>query len=118
MTRLTTQWVKACLVAEGVYLPASPSAQSVLAERGVVVPDMVANAGGVVAAAFAMDARHSGFRPDAGNLFDAVSTPTVRQRHHSPVGGTPPQHPPTARAAAWRRADAGGDGEQARIRRH
>ncbi|MFF3768095.1 Glu/Leu/Phe/Val dehydrogenase [Streptomyces sp. NPDC001922] len=71
----TAHRVKARLVVEGANLPTSPSAQSVLADRGVaVVPDIVANAGGVVAAAFAMDARYSGFRPDAGNIFDAVST--------------------------------------------
>ncbi|NKZ08093.1 hypothetical protein HGB48_30830 [Actinomadura latina] len=44
------------------------------AARGVsVVPDFVANAGGVVAAGFAMDARYSAFRPDPGAVFAAVS---------------------------------------------
>jgi glutamate dehydrogenase (NAD(P)+) len=47
----------------------------VLAARGVtVVPDFVANAGGVIAAAFAMDARYSGFRPDPAAVFSTIST--------------------------------------------
>jgi glutamate dehydrogenase (NAD(P)+) len=67
--------VKAHLVVEGANLPTSPRAQAVLAARGVtVVPDFVANAGGVVAAAFAMDARYSGFRPDPAVVFSTIST--------------------------------------------
>jgi glutamate dehydrogenase (NAD(P)+) len=67
--------VKAHLVVEGANLPTSPDAQAVLAARGVtVVPDFVANAGGVVAAAFAMDARYSGFRPDPAVVFSTIST--------------------------------------------
>jgi glutamate dehydrogenase (NAD(P)+) len=67
--------VKAHLVVEGANLPTTPEAQSVLAARGVtVVPDFVANAGGVIAAAFAMDARYSGFRPDAAAVFPTIST--------------------------------------------
>ncbi|SDM46982.1 Glu/Leu/Phe/Val family dehydrogenase [Allokutzneria albata] len=66
--------VKARLVVEGANLPTTPGAQRVLAERGItVVPDFVANAGGVVAAAFAMDARYSAFRPDPGEIFAAIS---------------------------------------------
>jgi glutamate dehydrogenase (NAD(P)+) len=33
----------------------------------------VANAGGVIAAAFAMDSRHSGFRPETDEVFATVS---------------------------------------------
>lgn len=67
--------VKAHLVVEGANLPTSPEAQAVLAARGVaVVPDFVANAGGVIAAAFAMDARYSGFRPDPAAVFSTIST--------------------------------------------
>ncbi len=70
----TAQKVKASLVVEGANLPTSPAAQTVLSERGVtVVPDFIANAGGVIAAAFAMDARYSGFRPDSGAVFSAIS---------------------------------------------
>jgi glutamate dehydrogenase (NAD(P)+) len=66
--------VKAHLVVEGANLPTSPQAQAVLAARGVtVVPDFVANAGGVIAAAFAMDARYSGFRPDPAAVFSTIS---------------------------------------------
>lgn len=64
----------ATLVVEGANLPTTPAAKTVLAERGiVVVPDFIANAGGVVAAAFAMDARYSPFRPDPEQIFRTVS---------------------------------------------
>jgi glutamate dehydrogenase (NAD(P)+) len=70
----TAAEVKAHLVVEGANLPTSPEAQAVLAARGVtVVPDFVANAGGVIAAAFAMDARYSGFRPDPAAVFATIS---------------------------------------------
>lgn len=66
--------LKAGLIVEGANLPTSPQAQSVLAARGIaVVPDFVANAGGVIAAAFAMDARYSGFRPDIDAVFTMIS---------------------------------------------
>jgi glutamate dehydrogenase (NAD(P)+) len=66
--------VQAKIVVEGANLPTGRAAQRVLAERGVtVVPDFVANAGGVVAAGFAMDARYSAFRPDPDAVFAAVS---------------------------------------------
>ncbi|MDT7692489.1 MAG: glutamate dehydrogenase, partial [Pseudonocardiales bacterium] len=67
--------IRASLVVEGANLPTSPEARAVLARRGVtVVPDFIANAGGVVAAAFAMDARYSAFRPDPAAIFEAVSS--------------------------------------------
>jgi glutamate dehydrogenase (NAD(P)+) len=73
--RTTAHEIKAKLVVEGANLPTSPEAQSILAQRGItVVPDFVANAGGVVAASFAMDARHSGFRPDTTAIFETIST--------------------------------------------
>ncbi|MGI5346926.1 Glu/Leu/Phe/Val family dehydrogenase [Streptomyces sp. CA-250714] len=70
----TAHQIKARLVVEGANLPTSPQAQTVLAARGItVVPDFVANAGGVVAAAFAMDARYSGFRPETSAIFESIS---------------------------------------------
>ncbi|MFE2185544.1 Glu/Leu/Phe/Val dehydrogenase [Streptomyces sp. NPDC059455] len=70
----TAHQIKAKLVVEGANLPTSPRAQSILAERGVsLLPDFVANAGGVVAAAFAMDARYSGFRPETSTIFETIS---------------------------------------------
>jgi glutamate dehydrogenase (NAD(P)+) len=66
--------VKARLVVEGANLPASPEALKVLARNCVlVVPDFVANAGGIVAAGVAMEARYSPFRPDAHAVLDLVS---------------------------------------------
>lgn len=70
----TAHQIKAKLVVEGANLPTSPQAQEILAQRGVaVLPDFVANAGGVVAAAFAMDARYSGFRPETPAIFQTIS---------------------------------------------
>lgn len=66
--------VRAGLVVEGANLPTVPQARSVLAQRGVtVVPDFIANAGGAIAAGFAMDARRSAFRPDTASILDAVA---------------------------------------------
>lgn len=66
--------IKARLLVEGANLPTSPQAQALLHARGVtVIPDFVANAGGVVSAAFAMDARYSAFRPETEQIFTAVS---------------------------------------------
>jgi glutamate dehydrogenase (NAD(P)+) len=62
------------LVVEGANMPTTPAAQRVLADRGVtVLPDFIANAGGAVAAAFAMDARHSAFPPDRQLIFQTIT---------------------------------------------
>ena len=67
--------IKGRLLVEGANLPTSEEAQAVLRDAGVtVVPDFVANAGGVVSAAFAMDARHSSFRPETGQIFETVAS--------------------------------------------
>ncbi|WP_020500760.1 Glu/Leu/Phe/Val family dehydrogenase [Sciscionella marina] len=93
----TAQMIKPKLVVEGANLPTSAQAQAVLAGRGVtVVPDFVANAGGVIAAAFAMDARYSGFRADTDQVFATISetlranTGTVLEET-ARAGGTPHQ---------------------------
>ena len=66
--------VKARLLVEGANLPTDAAAQVALRSAGVtVIPDFVANAGGVVSAAFAMDARYSAFRPAMEQIFDTVS---------------------------------------------
>ena len=62
------------LVVEGANLPTTPDALDVLHLRGVtVVPDFVANAGGIVAAAHSMDARYSPFTVDPDDVFPMVS---------------------------------------------
>jgi glutamate dehydrogenase (NAD(P)+) len=67
--------INAGLLVEAANLPTSQKAQAMLREAGVVVvPDFVANAGGVISAAFAMDARYSAFRPETGQIYDTVST--------------------------------------------
>lgn len=61
--------LRADVVAEGANLPTTAEAARILHQRDVcVVPDFIANAGGAIAAAFAMDARHSPFRPDPENI--------------------------------------------------
>lgn len=63
------------LVVEGANMPTTPEGLEVLAARGItVVPDFIANAGGVVAAAFSMDSRYSPFVTDPGQIFDLIST--------------------------------------------
>jgi glutamate dehydrogenase (NAD(P)+) len=66
--------VTAKLVVEGANLPASKEALQILADHKVlVVPDFVANAGGIVAAGVAMEARYSPFRPDADAILTLVA---------------------------------------------
>lgn len=70
----TARRIKADFVVEAANLPTTPSAREVLAGRDVVVvPDFIANAGGVIAAGFAMDARRSAFRPDSNAILDTVA---------------------------------------------
>jgi glutamate dehydrogenase (NAD(P)+) len=62
------------LVVEGANMPITPQALAVLAERGItVVPDFIANAGGIVAAAHSMQARYSPFAVETGEVFAMVS---------------------------------------------
>ncbi|WP_432563905.1 Glu/Leu/Phe/Val family dehydrogenase [Kineococcus sp. SYSU DK003] len=66
--------LKASVVVEGANLPVTRPAQDVLRERGVlVVPDFIANAGGVIAAAFAMDAQGTVFPVERASVLQAVS---------------------------------------------
>ena len=63
------------LVVEGANMPTTPAALEILHARGVtVVPDFIANAGGVIAAAHSMDARYSPFTVDPEDVFAMIST--------------------------------------------
>jgi glutamate dehydrogenase/leucine dehydrogenase len=63
------------LVVEGANLPTSPSSRRILHERGIaVVPDFIANAGGIVAAAHSMAARYSPFVIEPADIFTMIST--------------------------------------------
>ncbi len=63
------------IVVEGANLPTTPAAREVLYERGIeLVPDFIANAGGVVAAAHSMDVRYSPFPVDPADVFQMIST--------------------------------------------
>lgn len=91
--------VSARIIVEGANLPTSPQAQQILHQRGVtVVPDFVANAGGVVAAAFAMDNRFSPFRTDPEQIYTSVSS---KLRHNATtVLGRAVEHSQTSHDAA------------------
>ena len=63
------------LIVEGANLPTTPAAREVLHARGLpLVPDFIANAGGIVAAAHSMEARDSPFRVDPEAVFQMIST--------------------------------------------
>ncbi|UWZ39214.1 Glu/Leu/Phe/Val dehydrogenase [Dactylosporangium roseum] len=63
------------LIVEGANLPTTPTAREVLHKRGIaIVPDFIANAGGIVAAAHSMDARYSPFTVDPADIFGMIST--------------------------------------------
>ncbi len=63
------------LVVEGANLPTSSSSRAILHERGIaVVPDFIANAGGIVAAAHSMAARYSPFVVEPAEIFSMIST--------------------------------------------
>lgn len=62
------------LVVEGANLPTTDGARHVLHERAIaVIPDFIANAGGVVAAAHSMDARTSAFPVEPDAVMEMVS---------------------------------------------
>lgn len=66
---------KGRLVVEGANMPTTSTAKEILHRRGVsVVPDFIANAGGVVSAAHSMDSRRSAFRIDPDAVFTMVSS--------------------------------------------
>lgn len=72
---ITAKRLKARLVVEGANMPTTPEALALLHANGVtVVPDFIANAGGVVAAAHSMDARYSAFAIDPDEVFTMIST--------------------------------------------
>jgi glutamate dehydrogenase (NAD(P)+) len=63
------------LLVEAANLPTTSSALDILAKRGIpVVPDFIANAGGIVAAAHSMDMRYSPFTVNADAIFTMIST--------------------------------------------
>jgi len=64
----------ASLIVEGANLPTTPAAREVLHERGVtVVPDFIANAGGIIAAAHSMEMRYSPFTVNPDSVFAMIS---------------------------------------------
>lgn len=66
--------LKGKVLVEGANLPTNQRAQEILNERGItVIPDFIANAGAVVGAGVAMDARYSAFRPDANAILELIS---------------------------------------------
>lgn len=61
------------LVVEGANMPTTASARQILHERKItVVPDFIANAGGVIAAAHSSDARYSPFSVEPEGVFAMI----------------------------------------------
>jgi glutamate dehydrogenase (NAD(P)+) len=105
----TARDVKASLVIEGANLPATREALQVLADRKIlVIPDFVANAGGIVAAGVAMEARYSPFRPDPQQILslvaDRIRANTAEVLHQAATSGRLPHD--AARAIAQSRVRA------------
>lgn len=72
------------LVVEGANMPTTESARRELARRGVtVVPDFIANAGGIIAAAFSMDARGSAFPVDPEQVFPVITKKMRANTEHT-----------------------------------
>lgn len=66
--------IRAGIVVEGANMPTHPECERILFNRGVaVVPDIVANAGGVIAVGLAMDARQSCLRPDPNQVYELIA---------------------------------------------
>lgn len=62
------------LIVEGANLPTTPRAREILHERDIaVVPDFIANAGGIIAAAHSSDARNSPFVVEPEGVFAMIS---------------------------------------------
>jgi glutamate dehydrogenase (NAD(P)+) len=69
--------VRAQFIVEGANMPTTAQARVILMRRGItVVPDFIANSGGAVAAAYAMEARYSAFRPQTESIFSTVRDKT------------------------------------------
>lgn len=74
--------VRADVVMEGANMASDAGAREVLQQRGVtIVPDFIGNAGGIVAAAFAMDSRNSPFVVDPDTVYDAVRSKLEGNTH-------------------------------------
>jgi len=66
--------VKASLVVEGANSPTTPDAEAALSARGVlVVPDLVANAGGVTASYFEWVQNRTGYAWDETTVFERLA---------------------------------------------
>lgn len=91
------------LVVEGANLPTTPRAKEILHARGIpLVPDFIANAGGIVAAAYSMDARLSPFAVEAGDIFQMV-TQKLRENAVAVLAASE-EHGTTPHAAAQQMA--------------
>ncbi len=65
--------IKAEIIVEGANMPTTAGAEKILEDRGtLIVPDFVANAGGVIAAAVGMDARYSCIRPGPEVVYNLI----------------------------------------------
>lgn len=87
------------LVVESANLPTTADARSVLFARGItVVPDFIANAGGIVAAAHSIGARYSPFTIEPDTVLAMLSR-KMRANATSVVRESKAQHLPAHEAA-------------------
>ena len=94
-------------------MPTTPAALEILHARGVtVVPDFIANAGGVIAAAHSMDARYSPFPVDPDDVFAMIST-KMRQNTLTVVDRGPRPQPDHPRGGPGARPGTGPDRDDA-----
>jgi glutamate dehydrogenase (NAD(P)+) len=99
------------LVVEGANLPTTSGAREILHKRGIpVVPDFIANAGGIVAAAHSTDAPLLAVCGGAGRDLHDDLRQAARQ-HHAGADRQPrpPHHSPSGRDGSGPVPGAGGD---------
>jgi glutamate dehydrogenase (NAD(P)+) len=92
--------VKARLIVEGANSPTTPAADEILAENGVtIIPDVMANAGGVVASYFEWVQNLQHFRWDEREVNDKLGT--IMRRTYREVSARSREEGSTLRVAAY-----------------
>jgi glutamate dehydrogenase (NAD(P)+) len=92
--------IKARLIVEGANSPTTPAADEMLAENGVtIIPDVMANAGGVVASYFEWVQNLQHFRWDEREVNDKLGT--IMRRTYREVSARSREEGSTLRVAAY-----------------
>src|SRR6187200_1191208 len=92
--------LRARMVIEGANSPTTPSADDILADKGVhVIPDVMANAGGVVVSYFEWVQNLQHFRWDEREVNDKLGT--IMRRAYREVNSRSREEGSTLRVAAY-----------------